>query len=383
MLACRLIAFVALTIGQQSAAAKAPAEPQKASDLAARRLTAMTHAYGLDEPQQAWLRTELESRGKAKVAFDNESDALVKALKQAAESKSGFVELQARYLEHKKHDPLDLETLIALVDRHVRPEQRAVGGERVRNRVKQSVQEKVDEYNAKTAEQLRESKSLRLSLQASPDKAPAEPLKSKPVMAGKTPVVARNDAGARGDKQPPIAADEDRQGAAQGGKAAVQGGKPVQAGTLVPGGGGAQGGKAVPGAGNEAGRPLPGGRRELPQHGTNPPARPVAVAPARVGEWPRLVADAANKYKFSAAQRATAEAILKDCQRRADAYRAVHAADEKRLGAMTDARQRSAAQAQLEAPMAAIEQELRERLEQIPTAEQRAAVNAPPRPRGK
>lgn len=293
----------------------------KGSEIASRRFAAFAGAYQMDEVQKKWLNEELKRRAVQFDARDRERLAIEAAITEAARLKQDNKALLDRLNENTRNDPLNIETLIQLVDQHVRPEQR-IGGMRIRERHKHREKEELAANQARMDQQLREQKSIRRSFQAAPPKAPAAP---------------------RNDRVIPT------------GKAAVT--------------------KSV------AGQPRPNrdnrNRREFDRRENSKDKSEGVVKAARPADWPKIVSDAANRYRFNAAQRATAEGILKDCQRRADAFRTVHERDFRRLTTITDTKVRAQTQKELEAPLAAIEQELRERLEQIPTAEQRAAPVLP------
>lgn len=323
--------LVAVTLVVQSHLAAG----ENPTDVANRRFAGMSRAYELDEVQKTWFRTALDRCLIEHAQYESKLKGALQNLKNntgKGSSPEKFEAARQEYLKTAASDPLSQDNLISLLDQHVRPEQRAIGGDRIR-RNRAQIKEGVEKaYQDKVSEQIREAKVIRTQMMAAPQKAPDEPLSMRPPLAGKAQVALSR-------KESP--ADQGR----------AIGGQNIQSN-------GAQ----------DQGRPIP-----------QPSSMQKGVANARLGEWPRIVSDAAARYHFTAAQRSTAEAILKDCQRRAEAYRAVHAADEQRLASMKDAREKATLQSQLDRPIAAIEQELRERIEAIPTAEQRAAVTTPKR----
>ncbi len=117
---------------------------------------------------------------------------------------------------------------------------------------------------------------------------------------------------------------------------------------------------------------------------TQPPPEPPRPAPAPpLDEWDRRVDSIAQKYGFDAAQQTRAQAILKDLRRRAEQYRLSHAEDYERIKRTTDKKAAAEEEKRLNEPLDHLFEELTERLEQLPTGEQRAKVSAPEKPAGK
>jgi hypothetical protein len=116
-----------------------------------------------------------------------------------------------------------------------------------------------------------------------------------------------------------------------------------------------------------------------PEQGQPPVAHPVkggeAAAPLPTAppldEWDRHVAGVAGKYGFDEGQRTIARSILRDLKKRANQYRLTRATDIARAELMTDARARIHALAILNRPIDAMFEELKQRLENLPTAAQR------------
>lgn len=88
-----------------------------------------------------------------------------------------------------------------------------------------------------------------------------------------------------------------------------------------------------------------------------------------------------DRYDLDKAQRASARAILRDLQERATAYRSSRSAELQRLQNQAvhaeSAEERETARAELRAVLSGIDnlfEELKARLENIPTSEQRAAA---------
>ncbi len=126
-------------------------------------------------------------------------------------------------------------------------------------------------------------------------------------------------------------------------------------------------------------KPRPPVRREPPasrvEAPTPPPQAPVEaprLTPAPpIDEWDRHVDSVAQKYKFTGDQKGRAQAILKDLRDRARQYRKSHQADFDRLKRINDATERSDEEKHLNQPLDELFAELKERLEVLPTQEQR------------
>lgn len=146
----------------------------------------------------------------------------------------------------------------------------------------------------------------------------------------------------------------------------------------------------VPPTENIAGHQAPPARQPIPQPAFTPPPAPQAPAkgeaPARVtappappplapapplDDWDRHVAGIAAKYGFDEAQRTKAESILKDLKRRANHYRMSRANDIARAELVTDAKSRETQLREIHRPLDALFEELKQRLEALPTGEQR------------
>jgi len=135
-------------------------------------------------------------------------------------------------------------------------------------------------------------------------------------------------------------------------------------------------------------KPRPAPRLEPPPPRVEAPATPPQVAlpaprlaPAPpVDEWDRHVDSVAQKYKFTAEQKGRAQAILKDLRDRARQYRKSHTGDYERLKRMSDQTERSAEEKRLNEPLDELFAELKERLEVLPTLEQREAAGGSKNP---
>lgn len=118
-----------------------------------------------------------------------------------------------------------------------------------------------------------------------------------------------------------------------------------------------------------AGAPAP----SRPDQPAAKPAPKPPVAPP-IDEWDKQVDSVASKFKFAATQRTRAQAILKDLRQRATQYRKSRGADFERIKRMTDAKARAEEERALSEPLDELFAELKERLDQLPTQEQRDAA---------
>jgi hypothetical protein len=140
----------------------------------------------------------------------------------------------------------------------------------------------------------------------------------------------------------------------------------------------------------------------VPQQSTraeaNKPARPQpAVASVRAAEpvyapapplddWDKYVADVSRKYNFDEPQRTNAQSILQDLRRRATQYRMSRADQFARAETMKDQKARGDTLRTLSRPIDALFDELKARLENLPTIEQKqrsGQTNAPKSTKGR
>ncbi|MBN2559732.1 MAG: hypothetical protein JXQ75_02215 [Phycisphaerae bacterium] len=98
--------------------------------------------------------------------------------------------------------------------------------------------------------------------------------------------------------------------------------------------------------------------------------RTPAILNPRASKWRRHVQSVCDRYKLTDAQRASAEAILRDLEARAARYEQVHGAKLQQLVEAGDPQEL----ARRIGPLDEMFKELRGRLKAIPTAEQQAAV---------
>lgn len=109
-----------------------------------------------------------------------------------------------------------------------------------------------------------------------------------------------------------------------------------------------------------------------------PPPPPLQPAPP-VDEWDRHVDAVAQKYKFSSDQKSKGQGILKDLRDRARQYRKSHSADFEAASRMQPGADRVAEEKRLSQPLDELFAELKERLEHLPTQEQRDAAGVKPK----
>lgn len=112
------------------------------------------------------------------------------------------------------------------------------------------------------------------------------------------------------------------------------------------------------------------------------PAMPPAVLPAAppLDDWDKYVLSLAQKYKFSEAQMTNAQSILRDLKRRANQYRLSRADDYARGQLMTNAKAREDQLKSLNRTLDALFDELKQRLEALPTVEQKLKAGSTPQP---
>ncbi len=97
---------------------------------------------------------------------------------------------------------------------------------------------------------------------------------------------------------------------------------------------------------------------------------PLAPAPP-LDEWDRYVASVAEKYEFTEAQLTKAQAILRDLRSRAYQYRLSRTHDYARAELIADAKTRTDTLKQLNEAVDAMFDELKARLEALPTLAQK------------
>ena len=114
--------------------------------------------------------------------------------------------------------------------------------------------------------------------------------------------------------------------------------------------------------------------KAAPQAPAPPPPQLPAAPP--LDDWDKYVISTATKYQFDDAQLTKAQSILRELKRRANQYRLSRADELARAQLMTDARERDGLLKSLNRPLDALFDELKQRLESLPTVEQRQKAGA-------
>lgn len=118
--------------------------------------------------------------------------------------------------------------------------------------------------------------------------------------------------------------------------------------------------------------PPPAAAVPAPKPAATPMPKPEKLAPAPpLDDWDKHLASIADKYGFNDAQLTNARSILSDLRRRAYQYQASRAEEYARAKLMQDAKARSEEESRLNRPLDALFEELKQRLENLPTLEQR------------
>lgn len=107
-----------------------------------------------------------------------------------------------------------------------------------------------------------------------------------------------------------------------------------------------------------------------------PPPPPLQPAPP-LDDWDRVVDTVAERYKFDSQQKQKAQRILKDLRERARQYRKSHADEYEQIKRMPAGQERTAEERRVNVPLDELFAELKERLENLATVEQREAANTP------
>jgi hypothetical protein len=109
-------------------------------------------------------------------------------------------------------------------------------------------------------------------------------------------------------------------------------------------------------------------------------AKPIVYAAAPpLDEWEKYVHGLCKKYEFDDAQKTNAFSILKDLRRRANQYRLSRADQFAQAELRTDAKARGDELKNLNRPVDALFDELKQRLESLPTLEQRERAKTAPK----
>lgn len=110
----------------------------------------------------------------------------------------------------------------------------------------------------------------------------------------------------------------------------------------------------------------------------SPSAPPVYQTAPPLDDWDKFVISFAEKYNFSEGQVTNARSILKALKTRANQYRMSRSDAFAQAELIVDAKARSETLKQLNRPLDALFDELKQRLDSLPTQEQRHQANAPP-----
>lgn len=304
--------------------------------IAERQFAKTVDYFQLDAKAQGWLREELGRRVEASIENARAASTISSQIVESKRDHEKIKQLMQHLDQQAAKRPLSMIQISNSLKPILPPEQWQAGNERLMR------DSKSNQENAAAPE----PGAAEVKLRAAPWSAPAEPQPSA-ILQDSSQTVARVKSEPRDEFTPLPPA-------------------PVKKPAVVT--------------------PMNQPPQQSYGKGVPPPARlqPAPSIPAAPpSDWERLMREIAARYKFTDAQMHTAQSILKDCERRADAYRKAHAADYDRLSKGADAAQRTTAKAKLDAPITTIGQELRNRLEQIPNAQQRAAAGATSPPKRK
>lgn len=335
----------------------------------------LSEAYQLTREQLEWLRADMDRRVSEAPTFNERRTKLFRDRGEAMRMGRNTQEIEREIRELQPNDPMNLDNIMAALEARLPESQREEGRARVqvvRRRVREQGLARVKEG---TNEGVKAREMAAGMADAKEPQRPSEPIAVKPELQGKAGVI---DAAAHPATLPAKTSEASKEVRAS--KHAVAG-DPVDAKSATPSSR-EPGAKAAPKGTTDAAKrdaskaDATKGGKQPPQHKTRPEPPARGSKPAKLGSWEKIVQDLAAKYSFTDAQRATAGGILKDCERRAEAYRAVKAPEYERLSSIKESAQRSAEQTRLDAPLVAMEQELIERVETLATGAQRAAAEA-------
>ncbi|HON65762.1 MAG TPA: hypothetical protein PLQ89_07265 [Phycisphaerae bacterium] len=109
-----------------------------------------------------------------------------------------------------------------------------------------------------------------------------------------------------------------------------------------------------------------------------------AIPENPVGPWEQYVRDFINKFQLDAAQQATAQSVLREVLSRRTSYEQAHRHDYEQARELADSAAREKKLAELNRPVVSMFEELKNRLNRIPSSKQRqlAGVGATSRPAG-
>jgi len=122
------------------------------------------------------------------------------------------------------------------------------------------------------------------------------------------------------------------------------------------------------------------GKRATKREVTKTAEAPLPPAPP-LDDWDKHVDRTAERYGFTDDQRTKAQAILRDLRRRAEQYRLSRADDFRALERIEDAEARGEKEKALAAPLNALFEELKQRLDNLATLEQRAKAGETSKPK--
>lgn len=111
--------------------------------------------------------------------------------------------------------------------------------------------------------------------------------------------------------------------------------------------------------------------------------RPALPPAPEIDEWDKHVDATAKRLGFTDAQITKAQAVLRDLRRRAEQYRKSRSNEYAQARQMSDAKARTDVLKKLNQPLDALFDELKQRLESLATAEQRARAKAAEAPKQK
>lgn len=343
--------------------------------IAEGQIKTLSEAYQLTPDQVNWLQSEMDRRVSEAPAFNERRTKLFRDRGDAMRMGRPTQEIEREIREMQSNDPMNLDNIMAELESRLPDPQREEGRARVqvlRRRVREQGMARIKEG---TKEGVKAREMAAGVADAKEPQRPLEPVAMKPELHGKAGAI---DTGAQPGVLPVKTSEASKEVRAAKHAAAGEAGdaKSAAPSSREPGA------KAAPKGTTEAAKrdisktDATKGDKQPPPEKTRPEPPSRGSKPAKLGAWDKIVQDLAAKYGFTDAQRATAGGILKDCERRAEAYRAVKAPEYERLASIKDAAQRSGEQSRLDAPLVAMEQELIERVETLATGAQRAAAEA-------
>lgn len=329
----------------------------------------LASAYDLDEDGVAAIRKELDARLAQQFAYEQAQNAELLKLSEAAKQ-SGFVqdgretpetiELGRRFLEFTESMPLHETQTMKWLEARLPPEQAKEGHSRMQELlIRRSLQGNTQMQDT----QLAAGKKAQMA-ELSREMAAAYNAEAQgPLPRGRVGEDAQLDLKRQRMKRWVKPNERSRQAFS------------------VPTGSGED---SRPGAGDSAVRPQarrepPDGRGSVPPQARVEPlpdgrgaAVPPPPAPAPpLDEWDKHVAAVAERYEFDETQIRSARSILGDLRKRAYRYQTSRAEEYARAELMTDAKARGERLKELNRPLDAMFEELKQRLENLPTMAQR------------